>query len=139
VGRKPNVELMKLVAQYWLLGYSPKMIADAVARDTGRRYSPKYIAKKVWELKRRGLLGKAPGGQLWEKVAANLEGARLRVIYVQDLVKDLKAAPAVPTAVKEKLEKLAQELETVPQLLDDARVNLNHLMWLYSGVRVVRR
>jgi hypothetical protein len=139
VGRRPNVELMKLVAQYWLLGYSPKMIAEAVARDTGRRYSPKYIAKKVWELKRRGLLGRVSGGQLWEKVAADLEGARLRVIYVQDLARDLKLAPGVPAAVKEKLEKLARELEAVPQLLDEARSNLNHLMWLYSGVRVVRK
>jgi hypothetical protein len=139
VGRRPNVELMKLVAQYWLLGYSPKMIADAIARDTGTRYSPKYIAKKVWELKRKGLLGKASGGQLWEKVMADLEGARLRVIYLQDLARDLKLAPAVPAAVKEKLEKLAQELETVPQLLDEARSNLNHLMWLYSGVRVIRK
>ena len=139
MGRKPNVELMRLVAQYWLLGYSPKMIADAVARDTGRRYSPRYIAKKVWEMKRRGLLGKAPGGQLWEKVAASLEGARLRTIYVLDLARDLRHAPAAPAAVKEKLAKLIEELETVPQLLDDARSNLSHLMWLYSGVRVVRK
>lgn len=138
MGRKPNVELMKLVAQYWLLGYSPKMIADAIARDTGKRYSPKYIAKKVWELKRKGLLGKASGGQLWEKVMADLEGARLRVIYLQDLARDLKLAP-VPAAVKEELEKLIQELEAVPQLLDEARSNLNHLMWLYSGVRVIRK
>jgi hypothetical protein len=130
---------MRLVAQYWLLGYSPKMIADAVARDTGRRYSPKYIAKKVWEMKRKGLLGKASGGQLWEKVAADLEGARLRTIYVLDLARDLKLAPAVPAAVKEKLAKLVEELEAVPQLLDDARLSLNHLMWLYSGVRVIRK
>jgi len=138
VGRKPNVELMRLVAQYWLLGYSPKMIVDAVARDTGRRYSESYIKKKVWEMKRKGLLGKAPGGQLWDKALADLEGARLRVIYAMDLARDLKLAP-VPATVKERLESLLKELETVPQLLDEARSHVSHLRWLFTGVRVVRK
>jgi len=138
MGRRPNLELDRLVAQYWSLGYSPKMIVDAVARDTGRRYSESYIKKRLWMLKRKGLLGKAAGISVWDRAVANIEGARLRVEYALGLARDLKLAP-VPTLVKERLAKLEEELKTVPQLLDEARSQVSHLMWLYSSVRVVRK
>jgi len=138
MGRRPNLELDRLVAQYWSLGYSPKMIVDAVARDTGRRYSESYIKKRLWMLKRKGLLGKAAGVSVWDRAVANIEGARLRVEYALGLARDLKLAPA-PALVKERLAKLEEELKIVPQLLDEARSQVSHLMWLYSGVRVVRK
>ena len=132
-----NEELRVRIAHYYALGYTPKMMVDAIARDLGKRYSASYVRKVIWQMKREGLLARAAGGSLWDRALTDLEAAKLRAVAALDMLLDLKRS-RIPQPVAEALDRAVRELEPVPSFLDEARSLVNHLKYLYSGVRVVR-
>jgi len=126
MGRKENVELRKVVAHLYALGYSPSMMIDKVAEATGRRYSPGYVRKILWTMRREGLLEKPPADSAWLDALDCVKAAKLRVLAAMD---DIRLGLH---------DRALKELDPIPQLLDRAMADIAALRRLFSGVRVVK-
>ncbi|RLE88668.1 MAG: hypothetical protein DRJ67_01470 [Thermoprotei archaeon] len=126
VGRRPNLELRRMVLHYHLIGYDPAMIADKVAELTGRRYSVSYIRKLLWLMKKEGLLAKPPAGNLWADLEIWIRASKTHAYSALEAVKvrDLKTA--------------IEELKTVLDYLERAQRCYMALYVGFSGARVVR-
>ena len=126
MGRRPNLELRKVVLHYYLLGYDAGMIAKKVSEVMGRSYSVSYIRKLLWLMKKEGLLAEPPAKGLWGDLEVWIRASKTHAYSALEAVKvrDLRTA--------------IEELKTVLEYLERAQHCYMALYVGFAGVRVVR-